>query len=139
MRSSNPPQTQATAQEPAEDSRNIWLWRILALGSAGLFYAIALSNEVYDVTSPKELAWHVIVRKAYSIGAFALVGFLISKARLAGVRGIGWSALFVAAFSALIEVGQDLAGSTEGLAFNVLDTVCGAIGGAIGGWLARRL
>lgn len=37
----------------------------------------------------------------------------------------------VAFYSALIEVGQHLLGSTEGLGWNVGDTLCGAVGGAL--------
>jgi hypothetical protein len=101
--------------------------------AAVLFWA-ATSNAVYESTSPGWLSWHVLLRKAYSIAAFALVGFTADKAlgptatAKAPVRG----ALLVAVYSAAIEIAQGAHGSNEGIAWNVADVLCGAAGGWLG-------
>ncbi|HWT04248.1 MAG TPA: hypothetical protein VN224_00695 [Xanthomonadales bacterium] len=99
--------------------------------AAALFWA-ATSNEVYDLTSPPGLSFHVVLRKTYSIAAFALVAFTADKAlgpsARAGLRG----ALALAAYSAAIEVVQAARGSHEGVLWNAVDVLCGAAGGWLG-------
>lgn len=115
-------------------------WRI-ALGActAGL-YAIAVTNAAYQLTSPSFLPYGVALRKTYAIGAFALLGFLAEKAELPVVRGPGWCAILIGLFSAGIEVGQyDLSGSRESRSEHAFDIACGALGGAVGAWLARAV
>jgi hypothetical protein len=79
------------------------------------------------------LTWHVLLRKAYGVAAFTLVGYLLRR----GLAEHGRTALVVpcvlgiALYSALIEAGQALLGSHEGLAWNAFDVGCGALGGLI--------
>ncbi len=104
----------------------------------GLF-AVAISNAAYEATSPSWLTFHVLLRKAYSVVAFALIGFVLARTlhvrrSLRSVLGI---ALGVGLYSAFIELGQWLySGAHETLAQQSFDVVCGLIGGAIGGALA---
>ena len=111
-------------------------WTIALALVAILLYAVAISHAVYDLTSPASLSWHVVLRKTYSIVAFAIVGYLLRRTlgeygRAEGRSTIVACILGVAAYSAAIEVGQFLHGSQEGFTWNVIDTVCGAIGGTI--------
>lgn len=99
--------------------------------AATLFWA-AVSNEVYDLTSPPFLSFHVVLRKAYSIAAFALVGFSADNALGPSARASLRGALLVAAYSAAIEVGQALHGTREGIVWNAIDVLCGALGGSLG-------
>ena len=100
--------------------------------TAALLFWAATSNEVYDVTSPARLSFHVLLRKAYSIAAFALVGFTARKALGASALTPARGALLVAAYSATIEIAQAINGSHEGIAWNVFDVLCGAAGGWLG-------
>jgi hypothetical protein len=92
------------------------------------------------LTSPSYLSWHVLLRKSYSVIAFAIVGITLGRAALEWKRPLSLAgyALAVALFSAAIEVGQKLAGSNEGLAWNAFDTGCGALGGALAYLFNRR-
>lgn len=105
--------------------------------AAVLFWA-ATSDVVYEATSPVALSFHVLLRKAYSIAAFALVGFMADKALGSSARPVLRGALLVGLYSAAIEVTQALLGSKEGLVWNSVDTLCGVAGGALG-VLARRI
>lgn len=109
-------------------------------GLAIVFFALALSTTVYEMTSPSALFWHVALRKVYSIAAFSLVGYAARRAfdEHAISRSPLVTILAVAAYSGLIEVAQALEGSQEGLAWNTIDVVCGAIGGLIGNAIVRR-
>ena len=98
--------------------------------AAALFWA-ATSNEVYDVTSPSRLSFHIVLRKTYSIVAFALVGFTADKALGPSTRAALRGALLVAAYSAAIEVVQ-IAHGSESAAWSVFDVLCGAAGGWLG-------
>jgi predicted membrane-bound mannosyltransferase len=111
-------------------ARRRWITASLVLAAA-LFWA-ATSNEVYDLTSPAALSFHVLLRKAYSIAAFALVGFTADKALGTATRAPLRGAVLVAAYSAAIEVVQAARGSHEGAAWNVVDVLCGAAGGWLG-------
>jgi hypothetical protein len=108
-------------------------WTVAAIVVAILMYAAACSDEVYDLTSPPGFEWHILLRKAYSVVAFALVGYLLRRALIENGRlRIALTCIAaIAAYSALIEVGQFVLGSKEGLAWNAVDTACGALGGAI--------
>jgi hypothetical protein len=106
------------------------LWWTLTIIVAGALFFVALSDEVYNLTSPPG-PLRVLVRKSYSIVAFALVGYLLSRAL--GVAGA------VGAYSLAIEVCQDLAGSHEGLVFNAIDVICGLVGGYLGRIISARL
>jgi hypothetical protein len=127
----------------------------LALAGAALvgFLWAATNLSVYNHTSPGGIAerifgedaariphegWpslHVILRKAYSIVAFTIVGFVLDKALPPTRRRALRAALLVAAFSAVIEVGQKLHHAPEGFRSNLFDIGCGAFGG----WLSIAL
>lgn len=102
------------------------------LACSAILFAVALSNQAYEATSPSSFSYHVLLRKAYSIGAFAVIGFLVVRSRLPGLTRPWPVALTVGLYSAAIEVGQYLTGVREGLASNAFDVLCGVIGGALG-------
>jgi hypothetical protein len=114
---------------------------LLTIATALTFFAIALNSDIYNETSPPSFAWHVLLRKIYSVGAFALIGFIFSNLVRACNRKISimQAAAAVGAYSACIEVGQAYVGSHEGLGWNAFDTACGALGGAIGYVVDQRL
>ena len=103
-----------------------------------LFWA-ATSDLVYEATSPAEFSFHIVLRKAYSIAAFALVGFMADKALGPSAKAVLRAAILVGLYSAAIEVAQDRLGSNEGLEWNAADVLCGAVGGALGVVVAGRI
>jgi hypothetical protein len=125
---------------------------VLALGVAAGFFVLALSADAYHATSPAHLATlifgseagrlgdpfgislHVVLRKLYSIAAFAVVGLCAELALPLSRRPALRMGLLVAAYSAAIEYGQYLDGSLEGPWWNAFDIGCGGVGG----WLAGR-
>jgi len=124
----------------------------LAIAVAAFFFSLALSAEAYRATSPPHVAaiifgsqaarlgdpygisLHIVLRKLYSIVAFAIVGFTAELALPRSPRPALRMALLIAAYSAAIEAGQFLRGSTEGPWWNAADIFCGAAGG----WIAGR-
>ena len=108
-------------------------WTIAAVVTATLMYVVACSDDIYQLTSPPSFEWHILLRKAYSVVAFTLVGYLLRRALVENGRShvvatcIGGLALY----SGLIEVGQFIGGSGEGLVWNAIDVFCGALGGAV--------
>lgn len=133
-----------------------WVWLAAAAGAATIFFLLALRRDVYDETSPAHIATHVfgsamstagdpfgislhvLVRKAYSIVAFALVCFLYAKAMAIDTRRSLAIVLFGAFFSAAIEAGQRLHHVHEGLGWNAVDVACGVAGGGIAAFFARE-
>lgn len=111
-------------------SRRAWI-AVAVVTAAALFWA-ATSNEVYDLTSPPALSWHVLLRKVYSVVAFALVGVTVDQAFGPSRQPVARATLLVAGYSAAIEVVQWIDGSHEGLGWNAFDVLCGAAGGALG-------
>jgi hypothetical protein len=111
---------------------------MLAAGAAAGFFALALSDVVYEVTSPGSSPAHVIVRKLYSLACFALLGYFFSRvaARAPVPASSLRAAAVVALYSLAVEIGQHLTGSHESLKWNAVDVALGLIGGAIGGALA---
>jgi hypothetical protein len=110
----------------AVQSRRWLLFAVLAIG----FFITALSNDVYNATSPPTLSWHVLLRKSYSIVAFAMVGAAYVWASGASLRR---SALVIALYSGAIEIGQHFfSNPNEPRLWNAIDVACGAIGGALG-------
>jgi hypothetical protein len=114
-------------------------WTAATAVVAVIFYVLALRPEVYEAASPLWLSWHVVLRKSESIGAFFIVALLFRQALAehGSTRFTVRCILATAAYSALIEVGQYLAGTREGLGWNAFDTLCGGVGGALAS-LARR-
>jgi len=126
------------------------VWRTIALVVAGTFFWIAMRVDVYHATSPESLArtlfgpdviqfahpwWfslHILVRKVYSIVAFALVGFTAHRALGPTARPALRAAALVGIYSLGIEIGQRLFVANEPVLESVLDVGCGALGG----WLA---
>jgi hypothetical protein len=117
--------------EIPESSKSRWVWIAVALVTAAVLFWAATSDVVYDVTSPSTFSWHVLLRKSYSIAAFALVGFTADKALGPYARAALRGAVLVALYSAAIEVAQSFH-SHEGLAWNAVDVGCGAAGGWLG-------
>jgi hypothetical protein len=111
---------------------------LLAAGAAVGFFALALSDVVYEVTSPGSSPAHVIVRKLYSLACFAVLGYFFSRvvARAPVLASSLRAAVVVALYSAVVEIGQHMTGSHESLKWNAVDVALGFIGGAIGGVLA---
>jgi hypothetical protein len=112
---------------------------LLAAGAAVGFFALALSDVVYEVTSPGSSPGHVIARKLYSVACFAVLGYFFSRivARAPLLASILRAAVVVALYSAVVEIGQHVTGSHESLKWNAVDVALGFIGGAIGGALAQ--
>jgi hypothetical protein len=108
---------------------------VVFLIPAAFFFAIALRGDVYDATSPPDLPGHIVLRKFYSIVAFAIVGAAYSYARRGVTRADG--AFAIAIYSGLIEIGQRF-DSDELLRWNLFDVACGAVGGALGAELLAR-
>ncbi|HTX02563.1 MAG TPA: hypothetical protein VMD07_02690 [Candidatus Acidoferrales bacterium] len=112
---------------------------ILFLILAVAFYIAALSNTVYVVASPPNLDWHTWLRKIESVVAFTVLGLSLAW-WLAGRRHL--SAILIlgmAAFSALIELGQTYTGSPESWRLHILDVACGALGGFFASLIAQAL
>lgn len=129
----------------------IILCGLLAAAAAAVFFAIAIDHEVYapgasHLRGAGELArlrHHVprewrheftpgfVLRKAYSIVAFSIVGFFAAPA-LPRTRRIALCALLVGCFSLAIEIAQKIVFGNESLASNAFDVACGALGGSIG-------
>jgi len=109
-----------------------WAWIAVATVIAAVLFWVATSEAVYELTSPPELSWHVALRKAYSIVAFALVGMTADKALGPSARPALRAALLVAAYSGAIEIAQAWRGSHEGPRWNAIDVLCGAAGGWLG-------
>jgi hypothetical protein len=114
-------------------------WTQIAGFAAILFFALAINNDVYALTSPYQLEWHLVLRKTYSIVAFAIVGYCVRRAfdDHRRTRAVWLNVAALAAYSALIELVQAIGGSHEGLAWNAVDVACGAVGGFIGDRVVR--
>jgi hypothetical protein len=116
-------------------------WWAAAVFACVVLLVAAVDNGVYEATSPTAWSFHVVLRKIYSVVAFAVVGFFVARARQltgrsASAASIGWT---IAGYSAVIEVLQYfLDPPPEGLLSNVIDIACGFLGGAIAAWLASR-
>jgi len=122
-------------------------WIVLAIIVAVGFYIVALSNNVYQGTSPANLATrlfgesaehygrpfgislHIALRKIYSIVAFTIVGWTAQRALPPASQPRVRMTILVAGYSAAIEFGQWLEGSAEGMGWHTFDVICGGIGG----------
>jgi hypothetical protein len=115
-------------------------WWTLAVVAAIVLSAAALSETVYEATSPSWLDYYVELRKFYSIVAFGLVGYLVARAR----RAAGQAATplvigaIIAFYSAFIEALQStLSSPPEGLVWSAFDIACGLVGGVLGALAAK--
>jgi hypothetical protein len=130
---------------------------LLAAAAATVFLAISVDRNVYApgaYSVHTEIAEHTrvtraeerlppiarrwlspfrVLRKTYSVVAFAIVGFFVAPLQRRGPR-MRDDALVVAGFSTLIEIAQKAAGSSEGLLSNAFDISCGALGGVLGAY-----
>lgn len=109
---------------------------------AAIVFLVGTSGEIYVLASPPSLTYHVLLRKAESVVAFAAVALALAwwvgaRRRLAVILVVA-----LATYSALIEVAQRLEGSRESNWESLLDVACGALGGYIValaiGWCRRR-
>ena len=126
----------AAVDQPASPSARIgWIAAVVVI--AAILFWLATNDAVYELTSPSSLSWHVWARKAYSIVAFALVGFTVDKALGPTTRPYVRAAVLVAGYSGAIEIVQALQGSHEGPIWNAIDVVCGAVGGWLGVFAGR--
>jgi hypothetical protein len=114
-----------------------WIWIAVTVTVVGVLFWAATSDAVYEATSPSSFSFHVWLRKAYSIVAFALVGYLADKSLWPTKRASLRAMVLVASYSAVIEYAQWLDGSKEGLRWNAIDVVCGAVGGWLGAQAMR--
>jgi hypothetical protein len=112
----------------------LYLRWAVALTLAAFFFALAQRSDVYAVTSPPSLGFHILLRKAYSIVAFAVVGAAVQWA--SGARS-GYVALIVALYSGGIEAGQRITDGHELLVWNAVDVACGGVGGWLGASILR--
>jgi hypothetical protein len=119
-----------TDHATAPRARAVWI-AVAAILAAALFW-LATSDAVYEITSPPKFSLHVAFRKAYSIVAFAAVGFTADKALGPAARPALRAALLVSAYSGAIEIAQARLGSLEGPLWNAIDILCGAAGGWFG-------
>ncbi len=106
-----------------------------ALGAAAVAIYLGTAHRLYEIPG---LAGHVVrvivLRKIASVAVFAALGivFGVVAARLGRKLQIVDAAILVGAVSAVIELVQDMRGSTEGLLWNLGDVMFGAAGGALG-------
>jgi len=117
------------------------VWWIVA-GIAGVIFCFLATNDtVYVATSPPSFDYYVVLRKLYSVVAFAVVGVPAALARRAEQRSASPAVvgLIVAGYSAFIEVLQYfLDPPPEGLLWNTVDVACGFLGGVIAALAASR-
>ena len=111
-----------------------------ALAAAAVAVYLGTAHRLYEIPG---LAGHVVrvivLRKIASIAVFAALGivFGVVAARLGRKLQIVDAAILVGAVSAVIELVQDMRGSTEGLLWNLGDVLFGAASGALGVLLLR--
>ena len=104
-------------------------------------FILATNDTVYNLTSPAApaaLDIHVLLRKAYSIVAFGITGYVAARASLAS----GWRtspltvALWLALFSLAIRVLQDVPPPPAGLTLDLRVVAVGGLGGVPGAVVA---
>jgi hypothetical protein len=138
----------------------VLLCLLLAVAAAVVFFAISTDHSVYAPgahhldwpfldhlrdTSPRRYAHELnifyLVRKAYSIVAFSILGLLVAPT-IPKPNRIRIDGIVVGVFSTVIEIGQKLTGTIESIYSNLFDIGCGVLGGILGAlaWnLARSL
>jgi hypothetical protein len=130
----------------------VTLFGLLAAAAAVVFFAISIDRGVYApgawelhtngelgrirAHAPARLQGDLtsfrILRKLYSIVAFAIVGFFAAPV-FEGRHRLAACALLVGSFSTAIEIAQRITGAHESLLSNLFDIGCGALGGLLGG------
>jgi hypothetical protein len=116
------------------------MWRTLTVVFGVLLYAVATSNQAYQLTSPTALSIHAILRKTYALLAFALLGFLLERAKVRGLRGSFAVAIAIGLYSYAIEIGQIVIDhTTETFNQHSFDVASGAVGGLMGAFVARLI
>jgi len=129
----------------------VTLFSLLAAAAAVVFFSISIDRSVYAPGAwelhandqlgqirahapPRfqgDLTSFRILRKLYSVVAFAVVGFFAAPAFEPSQRLLA-GALLVGSFSTAIEIAQRMTGSHESLLSNIFDILCGAVGGLLG-------
>lgn len=109
------------------------VWILAAIAIPWALFEASLSSDFYNLTSPPEFGLHILLRKIYSVGAFALVGYLVSRAIAECSRPLAPQTVIMlgAVYSGAIEMAQYYVGSQEGIWWNLFDIGCGAVGGAV--------
>jgi hypothetical protein len=120
--------------------RRTTVWRAFGIVAAVVLYGISVSGRAYQLTSPVTMAHHELVRKIYAVVAFALLGFVLERAKLRRVHGVVAAAIALALYSYAIEIGQIVFDhSTETFAQHTFDVASGFGGGALGAFLALMI
>jgi hypothetical protein len=134
------------------------LCALLAVTAAVVFLAIALDDRIYapgaatghmhaglgmyhhlPPRAQYDLSYRRVLRKLYSVVAFAIVGLLVAPFAPQERRVLSCTAL-LAIYSLVIEVLQKLVmHSPEGLLSNAFDIACGALGGWLGAVAFNRV
>ncbi|MDQ6766496.1 MAG: hypothetical protein M3Z41_01650 [Candidatus Eremiobacteraeota bacterium] len=124
---------------PAIEKRRAILWWTLTIFAALVFLVLASSDTVYNLTSPPG-PLQILLRKSYSIVAFAIVGYLLSQSlTVSHLKKSTLSvALAIGLYSLLIEVIQTIGGSQEGLMWSGVDVAFGIVGGYLGALVRDR-
>ncbi len=105
-----------------------------------LFFA-SLNREVEGATSPSNYGARAqtLLRKTYSVVAFAILGYLFTWShRRTGTLWLLASGVAIGSFSAIIEFFQHRMGAPEGLVWNAADTLMGLFGGLFGALFYAR-
>lgn len=106
-----------------------------------VFFFASVSHEVEGATSPSNYGARAqtLLRKSYSVLAFAVLGYLFAWShRRTGTLSLLASGVAIGAFSALIEFFQHRMGAPEGLVWNAADTLMGLFGGPLGALFYAR-
>jgi hypothetical protein len=101
----------------------------------------ALPLDSWDPRLPFGFRLAVVLRKTYSLIAFAIIGIGVAYS-VTGPRGrrLVVATVGVALISTVIEILQKyVRHSTESFASNCIDVLLGAVGGLFGAWLAEQL
>jgi len=108
-------------------------WTLFTAAVGLGLYLVAVNHDLYDLTSPPSFAWHILLRKTYSIVAFVLVGYLSRRVFAEWGRRLPplGCILLVALYSGAIEIGQALTGSNEALGWSAFGIACGAASGLL--------
>jgi L-methionine (R)-S-oxide reductase len=117
-------------------TKRVMARRALSIAVAAIFLGVAMAGSMYQIAYPSAMDSHVWLQKLYSLVAYTVVAFSFAFGWRLGVRK---TALSIALYSGIIEIGQAMAGSQEGLVSNIADIFCGALGGFIGAALFRAL